>query len=157
RSWMLLSVLVGAVLSLILNNVYPTSLAKHRARGQLQQLETRIGDAASVSAPARAALGAEAKRIRLLLQAVSWFDPKKAAVLQEVTEAIAVLDKSVGVAGIIGRERDRSDDTGVPIRVTLDIDRHLVQAEASLLDGQLDNATSRVADAQQARAGFDAT
>lgn len=140
NSWktitLFLAVLAGALLSVLLNNVFPVSRAKRQVRQNLTMAAASIDECSGASPMVREALRSDASRLRLLNGSFSWYTTTKAEQIQEVDVQLKALMAAIGLAVSIStlRSRIRGTYQQIPVRVQEVLEARLSLAEASLVD-----------------------
>ncbi|HMJ57207.1 MAG TPA: hypothetical protein VK540_34295 [Polyangiaceae bacterium] len=151
---LLFIVLIGAVLSLVISNVFPSTFAKAKHRMTLTQAEAAIRSCVNISGFAQASLLAEAGSLRLAVGEIKWYQPSKTEQLPHVDRAIGVLKCRLECAQAINSLRTQVQQANLlPITAEYQIEEKLYQAEEAMVDGQLDAAKGRRDEAIQLRAG----
>jgi hypothetical protein len=152
-TWLTLGlVLLGAVLSLLLNNIFPPSLAKRRNRQLLNDSSAFIRNCTKASGFVQSALLAENSHIRLLNGQILSFSTTKAAQLSEIDRLIKNLEEKQQVAYRISTLRDSAArNTDLPARMEVALEEDLLEAEEILLDGEVENAKAKVEEATRLR------
>jgi hypothetical protein len=66
--WLLLFVVMGSLVSVLLNNIFPVSRTKHALRSDLRRVDEVLHDCPNAGAVLLDALSAEGKRLKLTLR-----------------------------------------------------------------------------------------
>jgi hypothetical protein len=145
-------VLVGAGISLIINNVFPVTATKSRFRMAIAQLEAQIRGSSRVSAALRSALLEEATRGRLLTDNLSWYNSSKDEDMAVIERALDTLRGRVSVVETISASRLHAEQAHLlPVTARYEIEEMLRRAEEAVSDGHLDAAKAHVDAATQLR------
>lgn len=138
-------VFFGALLSVVLNNIFPVSLAKRLTRESLTEAESVIQGLSGASSVLQAALMAETARLRLLNGQFSWYTTTKAEQMKQVEVLLASLKSSIAIADSIARLRAAIQLGGrIATRDIVALEERLSDAEDSLMDGKQDLAKATV-------------
>ncbi len=151
RTYMLLlAVILGAILSVILNNIFPTSWARSDVEASLRRVAALIAGSPSISGALRDALSAEISRNRLILRGIRFYHVTKAAALLDVQQAAASLLTIAGSARTVSALRSQTDSAALPVRTKLAVERALKDAEEALIGLDSASAAARLAEATRA-------
>jgi hypothetical protein len=145
-------VILGSLLSLLLNNVFPATRAKQALRTTLRQLQAALRDSGNAGAGLLDALAVEATRLKLSVRQISFWDPSKHAALLEAQTASASLATAVTLARRINLLRTSADGAAVSIAVHVLVRARLRDAEEALQAGDAQSAALRLNEAQDALA-----
>lgn len=141
-------VFVGAVVSMLLNNIFPVSLANRRTRQALTNIETDIRSSGNVTPALQAALFADSARVRLLNGSFGWYTTTKGELMQQVATLVKALQDNVATANEISAQRLRSDSNSIPVRCSLQAEERLLEAERALVANKPDLAKKAVDEAK---------
>lgn len=138
-------VLLGALLSLLLNNIFPVTLAKKRVRSTLSSLDSRIRASVDDTSLLSSTLLAETARIRLLSNDIAWYTTTKQEQIKIVDNLIAELTARVAVADAVHDLRNYfGEASDIAVRAILQAEQRLCEAEDHLVDGKPDLAQTIV-------------
>lgn len=144
---LLFVVVIGAVVSLLLNNIFPVNRQKNALRNDLRRAEELLLGCTNAGAGLINGLRAEATRLGYALQAIHFYDAGKTSGIQETQRAVAVLAAAAALAHRISLLRAKADGAIVSIATHAQIRRQLREAEDSLLAGDQNSAAERLTDA----------
>ena len=158
RRWALLCwVVLGAALSVALNNAFPLRRARADRFDELSKVKTKLNGCGSIGPALRGALRSEAQRLWLLIDSVTFINTQKDAILTEAAQGVQALSQLVGVADCINSLRAECTGVALPIRTLLVIEVSLRDAELALMRSDVAGAQARVTAATQlARTDCDA-
>jgi hypothetical protein len=141
-------VFVGALVSVLLNNIFPVSLAKRRTRQSLTNAESTIRGCDNVSSTLQAVLLAETAHVRLLNGAFGWYTTTKSEQMQQVDTLLKTLQACVVVANEISKLRTTiGQNSRIPVRLSQSLEEKLLSAENYLVDRRHDLAKAAVDEA----------
>jgi hypothetical protein len=146
--WLLFATVLGSLVSLVLNNLFPTVRAKQSAREAIEQIERRLKDCLNAGNALLDILNSERTRLKLVLHQISFTNPAKQADLQGVRQATAGLLEDVELARHLSLLRADADGAILPIKVHAALRAKLLEAEEALCVSDKDSATSRLNEAQ---------
>jgi len=148
RAWMLLlAVLGGAGVSVILNNVFPTSRARTDVEASLRRLQDVLEGCPFISPALRDAVSAEISRNRLIVRGIRFYHFAKESALLDVQQATTTLLAVAGCAKNVSALRSQLDSAGLPARTKLAVEHTLNEAEQALVGLDYASATTKIADA----------
>jgi hypothetical protein len=138
-------VFLGALISVLLNNIFPVSLAKRRTRQALADCNAAIHSCTNISPPLEAALLAETARLELLNGSYAWYTTTKAEQMRRIETLRKSLHASVGIAGQISRLRTLAGNGNrIFVRLSEQVEDKLLDAENALVDNTPDVAKNLV-------------
>jgi hypothetical protein len=149
RGMLLFWVVIGALLSVALNNAFPLARTRASRSTDLSAADARIAEIALMGAPLRASLRSEWRRLWLLTNAVSFWNSNKNAILTEVAQGVESLNKLIDVAAAISTLRSECESANQPIRTWLDIEYQLHLSEEALMRSDATAAQAPLNAAQQ--------
>ena len=156
QSWLFAAVVTGSVVSVLLNNLFPTTRAKQGVRDVIRRVEDRLRDSPNVGNGLHDLLHTEATRLKLVLQRIWFTNATKQTELQSAQQATGTLTLTVEAAHRLSLLRADAAASNLSIMVFTSVRNKLLEAEEALRIGDLDTATSRLNEAQarivQARA-----
>lgn len=142
-------VVLGALLSVIINNVFPISRARQDRFEQLRDLQKSLAGYSSIGPGLTTALVSESRRLWLLIDGISVFNPRKDAVLASATQSLQDLSKRVELAGQISRQYSDADLSELLIRTRRVVNQELRDAEDAASHNDMTAAASHLAAATQ--------
>jgi hypothetical protein len=148
EAWLLVVTVLGSLISVILNNLFPTNRAKDVARYAVRQVEGRLRDCPNAGNGLLDMLRAEAARLRLVLIETSFASPTKQADLLSVQQATAALTATTELAQRLSLLRVDADGTIMSIAAHTAVRGKLLDAEEALAACDTDSAKSRLDEAQ---------
>jgi hypothetical protein len=140
-------VFVGAAVSMLLNNIFPVSLAKRRTRQTLTDAEGDIRRCNEVAPLLQSALLAETARLRLMNGGYFWYTTTKAEQMRQIDTMVKSLQASVVVARSIDERRSASNRGRISVRLSHLLEGKLSEAENALVGNKPDVAKAFVDDA----------
>jgi hypothetical protein len=126
-------VVIGAGLSVALNNAFPLSRARRERFAEIEAIDAKINGVTLVGAELRGSLRSEGRRLWLLLETLTFLNPQKNAILTEAASASSALAKLVDAASLINGLRAENLGARKPIRTQLAIEAQLRIAEQALI------------------------
>jgi hypothetical protein len=147
-AWLLGCVLLGAVISVALNNIFPVSRARNALRASLHQVRATLRECGQSSAALLDGLTAEARRVELSLKQVYFFSATKGSLLQSAQASVASLATTAALARRISQTRSAADSTTLSISMHAQIRQKLRDAEDDLRAGDANAASDRLDEAQ---------
>jgi hypothetical protein len=148
QAWLFIAVLIGSAVSVMLNNLFPTTRAKQSVREDLRRTEDMLRDCPNAGAALLDSLRSEATRLKFVVQQISFTDSTKETDLQNVRQATAVLAASTGLARRLSLLRTDSDGALLPIAKHALLRGKLLEAEEALRASDADSAASRLNEVQ---------
>lgn len=149
RRWLLfLFVILGSIVSVLLNNIFPVSRAKNALRSDLRRVGELLRDCANTGPALLDRLTAEATRLRLSLQRISFVDASKLSAIQGAQGAVAELLTAATLARKISLTRSKVDGATLSIATHAAIRGRLRDAEEALQGGDAAAAADRLGEAQ---------
>lgn len=145
---LLVLTVIGALASLVLNNLFPTTRAKMAIRTSLERIRETLGSSPNAGPALLDALGAEATRLRLVVRNVSFTAADKEATLRDVHQAVAALATTAGLARQLSQLRTDADAALLPIGTVTSLYGKLGEAEEMLTALNTEAAKSRLIEAQ---------
>jgi hypothetical protein len=146
--WLLAFVILGSVVSVLLNNIFPVNRTKNALRNELRRVTETLRDCANAGPALIDSLTAEATRLRLSLQKIYFFDATKVARTQDAQREVAALAAAAAMTRRISLMRSKVDGATLPIATHAMIRGKLRDAEESLLAGDATAASDRLSEAQ---------
>ena len=145
RRWALLFwVVIGAALSVALNNAFPLRRARADRFDELSKVNAKLSACGFLGSALRGALRSEGQRLWLLIDSVTFVNTRKDAILTEAQQGVQALSQLVAVAYAVNELRAESGGSSLPIRTLLAINEHLRAAEDSLMRSDAAGAQARV-------------
>lgn len=144
-------VAIGAILSVMLNQMLPASRTKRSNYNRIMELRSKIQSSTEPGADLRMVLNAEQHRIRGVNSEIFWFSPGKKERFDEVNQLIENLARKVDLVARLSALREYFRREGIipQSRRQRDIDCLLLQSEGALVDGDLDEAESKLDEADK--------
>jgi len=147
--WLLVFVVIGSLVSVLINNIFPVSRIKNGLRGDLRHVDEILRDDCPNASPALVnVLRAESKRLKLSLRQIYFWSPTKLTATPEAQKAVAALADCAAATRRISRLRSQARGATVSIRTHAQIREKLREAEEELLDGDVDAATAKANESQ---------
>lgn len=140
------SVFLGALISVLLNNIFPVSLAKRKTRQALTNIEGAIRSCGGVTPALLSDLLADSARVRLLNGAFGWYTTTKTEQMQQVATFVKELQDNVATANDISAQRLRS--SAISVRWSEQAEEKLCDAEKALIANKSDLAKKLVEEAR---------
>jgi hypothetical protein len=149
RIWKLLGfVILGSIVSVLLNNIFPVSRARTAMRANLRQAIGILQNPGQAGAALVDGLTAEARRIELSLKQIHFFSSTKANDIQAAQANVTLLMNAADLARRIGQTRSANGSATLPISTHAVIREKLRDAEDALRDGDSQTAQDRLTEAQ---------
>jgi len=145
---LLIWVVLGSVVSVMLNNIFPVSRLRTSLRATLRQVNAILRDSGQAGAALVDGLAAESRRIDLSLKQIHFFSAGKVNDIQAAQAAVAALHAAAILARRIGQTRSAADSATLPIVTHAAIRQKLRDAEDALRAGDTQAASDRLAEAQ---------
>ena len=149
RLGMLAWVVLGAFVSVLINNIFPISRARQDRFDQLREIHKSLKGFNSIGPGLMTALVSDTRRLWLLIDGISIFNPRKDTALTSATQALQDLAKRVELAGKINRQYTDANLGELPIRIGLTINQQLRDAEDALADNDVSSAAAHLDSASQ--------
>jgi hypothetical protein len=141
-------VVIGSVVSVMLNNIFPVNRTKNGLRSELRRVAETLRDCANAGPALIDSLTAEATRLRLSLQSIHFFDATKVGATQEAQREVEALAAAATLTRRISLMRSKVDGATLPIATHAMIRGKLRDAEESLLVGDATAANDHLSKAQ---------
>jgi hypothetical protein len=138
----------GSSVSVLLNNLFPTTRAKQAIRDDMKRAGDALRDCPNAGDALLDALGAEETRLKLVLRQISFYDSTKAASLESARQAAAALLANVALARRLSILRTDADGALLPIKIHAWLRGKLRDAEEALRAGDADSGRARLDEAQ---------
>lgn len=149
QCFLLLFVVVGSVVSVALNNIFPINRAKNALRNDLSRVdEVLLNDCSSAGAALIEGLRAEAMRLRLSLDSIHFYDASKVVASQEVQRGVTALAVASALTRQISLTRSKANGAVISIRTHAAVRGKLRDAEDALLANDGMGANARLSEAQ---------
>ena len=116
-----------------LNNAFPIRRARAARFDELTQANAKLSACGSIGPGLRGALRSEGRRLWLLIDSVSFFNPQKDAILTAAEKGVQALSQLVAIADSVNSLRAECDGVAQPIRTLVAIAEHLRAAEDALM------------------------
>jgi hypothetical protein len=145
---LLVLTVVGALVSVALNNLFPTTRAKMAIRTSLARIRETLESSPNAGPALLDALGAEATRLRLVVRGVTFPAADKEATLQDARQAVAALATAAGLTRQLSQLRTDADAALLPIGTVTSLYGKLSEAEEALTALDAEAAKSRLNEAQ---------
>ncbi len=142
------AVVLGSIISVLLNNLFPATRTKQAIRNDLRRIEETLHACPNAGSALLDGLRAEATRLKLVLHGISFTDSTKEAALQSAREATAALDSEVALAGRLSRVRTDADGAILSIVKHASLRSKLRDAEEALRANDAGSAASHLNEAQ---------
>jgi hypothetical protein len=146
--WLLAFVILGSVVSVLLNNIFPVSRTKNGLRDDLRHADEVLHDSPNASGALIGGLAAEATRLRLSLQRIHFYHATKLAATQDAQREVAALISAATLAHRVSLTRSKVDGATMSIATHALIRGKLRDAEESLFACDTITANDRLAEAQ---------
>jgi hypothetical protein len=141
RLTLLLWVVLGAALSVVLNNAFPIRRARADRFEELTRVNAKLNACGSIGPGLRGALRSEGRRLWLLIDSVTFVNTRKDAILNEAEQGVQALSLLVTTADTVNALRAECEGIAQPIRTLRTIADHLRAAEEALM--RFDAATAQ--------------
>jgi hypothetical protein len=145
--FLLLAVILGAFISVALNNIFPASWAKSEVQGALQRVTDMLSGCALLGHTLRDVLSSEIGRNRLIVRGMRFYHLRKDSVIQEVQQATVVLVTLTIAAKGVNTLRSQIESCSLAVRTKLAVGDALNAAEEALIGFDLATAALKVTDA----------
>jgi hypothetical protein len=149
RLKLLVWVALGAILSVLINNIFPLNRDKQDQLERLRAERTRLATCTAIGWDLKAALTSEFRRLWLLIDTISVLDSQKDTLLASATQSLTEFSKRTDLAQRINGVRSEAALRLLPIRSQLLVDGHLDDAEDALAQADTASAEGRIAAATQ--------
>jgi hypothetical protein len=141
-------VILGSVVSVLLNNIFPVNRTKNGLRNDLRRADEVLRECANAGPALIDSFAAEARRLRLSLQGIHFYDATKLAVTQEAQQGVAALATAATLTRRISLMRSKVDGATMSIAAHTMIRGKIRDAEEALLAGDATAANDRLTEAQ---------
>jgi hypothetical protein len=141
-------VVIGAALSVALNNAFPLNRARGERFNALLAIDANINGLGAIGPELRGSLRSEGRRLWLLIETVTFLNPQKNAIVAEAREATLALATLVESAMLINALRADCESGGRPIRILLAIEVQLRAAEQALIRADVASSQAPIAAAR---------
>lgn len=146
--WLLVFVIFGSVVSVLLNNIFPVNRTKNALRNDLRRADEALRDCPNAGPALIDSLEGEARRLRLSLQRIHFYDATKLAATQETQRGVAALVAAATLTQRISQMRSKVDGAIMSIATHAMIRAKIRDAEEALLAGEATAANDRLTEAQ---------
>lgn len=149
QGFLLFWVVVGSVVSVALNNIFPVSRAKNALRNDLSRVDEILqNECPNAGVALIEGVRAEAMRLRLSLDSIHFYDASKLVASQEVQRGVTVLAAASALLRQISLTRSKAEVAVVSIRTHAAVRGKLRDAEEALLANDGMGANARLSEAQ---------
>lgn len=145
-----LLVFAGSVFSLILGTAIPRTIVKLKNRRWLQEMATEIREHAESGSPISVKLAVLRNKLGYLNEGIKWYGVTVTERVEEINRLKTDLEADLKVVVVIKHLRDRVEQTAlIPHSLEAKVENLLVLAEQNLLEGDRENAKSRIDEARK--------
>ena len=148
QTGLLIAALLGSVVSVVLNNLFPTTRVKHAAREAIRRMEGQLRECPNAGNGLLDMLHAEAARLTLVLRSVSFTSSTKQADLQDIQQGTASLGQITASAHRLSLLRTEADAAVMPLGAHGAIRSKLLDAEEALSVPDIGSAAAHLDEAQ---------